>query len=281
MVENNKLMVLAQSIKEKAFETAFNATIPTTIKQIMSLERATNIIIRNVQKNPLLLDCDSKTIKQCLLDSAALGLELGGPLHHAYVIPYFNKKKNKYEAQLQIGFQGLLELIRRTGEIDGAPIVQWVHENDIFTIDFASHQSPIKHSPVLDRPRGEPKLVYCLTWFKSGGYHFDFMTIDEIKKHMNQYAKKDKQGKLPATWLDHFEEMGRKTILKRAAKYMPMSSELAEAIEQDESNERGEPSTITNFEDLQDPQQEPIEEESQINVVITKLENKDDDANKQ
>jgi recombination protein RecT len=242
-----KLQVLHKDMHEAAFAAAYDATLPTTMKRFMPLDRAINILIRACQKNPRLVDCEPRTLKQCLLDSAALGLELGGPLHHAHAVPYWITKKNHYEAQLQIGFQGFLELARRTGEINGAPIVQWVYESDVFTVNFGDGHNPVTHHPYLNGPRGAPKLVYCLIWFKSGGYHFDFMTHNDVEKHRDLYAKRDKKGNLPDTWLDHFDEMGRKTIIRRAAKHWPLSSELAQAMEVDEATERGESVALVDF----------------------------------
>ncbi len=224
-------------LHNEKFLQEYAKTIPASLAGILTPARAANILYRAVQKNPRLLDCEPDHLKQVLLDSAILGLELAGPLRHAHVVPYWDKHKKMFIPQLQIGYQGFLELARRTGNLLGAPVVQWVFENDIYELNVADPEHPIKHMPCLKGERGEPLFVYCVARFRDAGLSFDFMTYTDMEKFRDTHAPRDANGKIVGPWVDSFLEMGKKTILKRAAKMWPLSSEMARALEKDEQAE--------------------------------------------
>ena len=201
---------------------SYDRALPATLRHLLGYDKALVTITRALQNNPNLADCNPQSLIRTMIDCASLGLELGGPLQHAYPVPY------KGEITLQLGYRGILELARRSGELAGPPICQWVFERDQFEMDLADTQHPITHRPYLDGPRGEPRLVYCLARFKDGGLHVDFMTHDDVCEHGKKFG-----GPGPL-WSKHFLEAGRKTIIKRAAKHWPISVDLARAIELDE-----------------------------------------------
>lgn len=268
------LQTLSQDLRAQAFAQAYEATLPSTIRSHMPLDRAANILMRACQKNPTLLQCTPQSLKQCLLDSAALGLELAGPLHHTHAVPYFDSKAGGQVAQLQIGFQGLLELARRTGAIDGAPVTNWVYENDTYTLNIADGKNPITHSPCVRGDRGEPLFVYCLARFVAGGVHFRMMTKSDVEKHRDKFASRG--GKISKVWSDHFTAMGEKTILKMAAKFWPMSSEFASAIEADDAADRGERVTLAVVDNLAE-EAPPTEETTKGDELAKRLKGKRND----
>jgi recombination protein RecT len=246
---SNALMVL----REEKFGQAYAATLPVSMRRYMPIDKAVNIIGRAMQKTPKLLTCDIKSIQQAMIDCAALGLELAGPLHQAHLVPFWNSKKGKSDAVLIIGFEGYLHLMSNTDKFDGAPIVQWVYDKDNYELNIAAKE-PLKHVPNLEGDRGVPLFVYFLVWFKSGGRYFNFKTYDQIIEHRNRYVKKDKNNNWPGPWDEvknpsEFLEMGKKTMIRLSQKHLPKSTEMAQAVEYEASMERGTPQPIVQWAD--------------------------------
>lgn len=217
---NKSALVKIQSaLMNPNFTKRFTDTVPPSVRETMSPNRMMNVTLRAMQKLPALMKCSQDSILQGVLDGAMLGLEVSGPLQHAALIPY------KGKAQLQVEYRGWLELARRTGEFLGAPIVMWVCKNDKYELDVTDHEKPIKHQPCVIGERGDKLFCYCLTRFKGGGIHFEMMTLAEIKDHRKRYANKSNEA-----WENSFGEMGKKTVIIRAAKKWPLSAENSMAL---------------------------------------------------
>ena len=162
------------------------------------------------------------------MSAAQLGLEPNTPLGQAYLIPYKNRGVD--EVQFQLGYKGLIDLAYRSGEVE---LVQAhiVYENDDFTLEYGL-EPKLVHKPA-DRDRGEPIKVYAMFKTKTGGYGFDVMSMDDVRRHAEKYSQAYKSGFSP--WKSNFEEMAKKTVLKRVLKYAPLKSDFVRAVVQDES----------------------------------------------
>jgi recombination protein RecT len=66
-------------------------------------DRLLRVAMTSIQQNPRLLDCTQESLLKSVIICAQLGLEPDGIIGGAYLVPYFNTKKNTYEAQFQIG----------------------------------------------------------------------------------------------------------------------------------------------------------------------------------
>ena len=78
--------------------------------------------------------------------SAQLGLE-PGTLGYCYLVPYQNKKTGQLEIQFQLGYKGILELVRRSGQVENIE-ARVVYEKDKF--DFEYGLTPkLVHKPAL------------------------------------------------------------------------------------------------------------------------------------
>jgi recombination protein RecT len=226
--EAKQLQVLQNDLQKLL--PALNQALPETMKKYLTPERVVKVAMLAIRKSPLLAKCTRESIFQGIMDSASLGLDVGGLLGHAYLVPFKNNKLGAYEAQLVIGYQGYISLARRSGEVLSVK-AEVVYEKDKFEIDLASGDLP-KHIPHLDGDRGKPKLVYCAARFRDGGAHCEMMTMSDVEKiRMKSRAKDSGPWANPETYL----EMAKKTVVRRARKYWPLSidtaSELAKAVE--------------------------------------------------
>ena len=201
--------------------------IKKALPSVITPERFTRIVLSAISVNPKLGNCTPASFLGAMMTSAQLGLEVNTPLGQAYVLPYMNK--GVMEAQFQLGYKGLIDLAYRSGEVE---VIQAhvVYENDEFTCEYGLDPK-LTHKPA-DSGRGEPVKVYAVFKTKGGGYGFEVMSMDDVKAHAAKYSKA--YGSNFSPWKTNFEEMAKKTVLKRILKYAPLKSDFVRAAVQDE-----------------------------------------------
>ena len=197
------------------------------LPSVITPERFTRIVLSALSVNPKLGSCTPASFLGAMMTSAQLGLEVNTPLGQAYVLPYTNK--GVLEAQFQLGYKGLIDLAYRSGEVESIQS-HVVYENDEFTCEYGL-EPKLTHKPASS-DRGEPIKVYAVFKTKSGGFGFEVMSMEDVKKHAAKYSKAYNSSFSP--WKTNFEEMAKKTVLKRVLKYAPLKSDFVRAVAQDE-----------------------------------------------
>lgn len=202
--------------------------IKKALPSVITPERFTRIVLSAISVNPKLGSCTPASFLGAMMTSAQLGLEVNTPLGQAYVLPYLNK--GVLEAQFQLGYKGLIDLAYRSGDVE---VIQAhvVYENDEFECAYGLDPK-LTHKPA-DIDRGEPIKVYAVFKTKSGGFGFEVMSMEDVKKHAAKYSKS--YGSSYSPWKTNFEEMAKKTVLKRVLKYAPLKSDFVRAAVQDET----------------------------------------------
>lgn len=211
-----------QSIQDyiEVMKPAIQAALPS----VMTPERFTRITLSALSANSKLKECSPQSFLGAMMTAAQLGLEPNTPLGQAYLIPFRNH--NQLECQFQLGYKGLIDLAYRSGEVS---IIQAhsVHENDEFTYELGLDPK-LKHVPAKTN-RGKPIAYYAMFKTKDGGYGFQVMSIDEINEHARKFSKSFGNG----PWQTNFDEMAKKTVLKKVLKYAPLKSDFVRGIAQD------------------------------------------------
>ena len=163
-----------------------------------------------------------------MMTAAQLGLEPNTPLGQAYLIPFRNK--GTLECQFQLGYKGLIDLAYRSGQIT---VIQahTVYENDEFHYEFGLDPQ-LKHVPA-EGDRGEPIFFYAVFKTKDGGFGFEVMSADEVRAHAKKYSQAFSSDYSP--WKTNFEEMAKKTVLKKALKYAPLKTDFVRGLSTDET----------------------------------------------
>lgn len=202
--------------------------IAKALPSVITPERFTRMTLTAVRTTPGLAECDKMSFLAAMMSAAQLGLEPNTPLGQAYILPFKNNKKGITEVQFQIGYKGLIDLAYRSGEVELVQ-AQCVYENDTFECEYGI-EPKLKHIPA-DKNRGELVKVYAMFRTKSGGYGFEVMSVDDIRQHAAKYSKA--YGSQYSPWKTSFEEMAKKTVLKRVLKYAPLKSDFVRAITQD------------------------------------------------
>src|SRR5689334_9796436 len=138
-----KAVVEGKSVPAKSKQDlAHLLTSPQTLAQIkaalpkhMAPERMARVALTEVRKTPALAKCDVRTFIGAVIQLSQLGLEPGGVLGHAYLIPFENRSKNTTDVQLIIGYRGMIDLARRSGQIQSLQAVI-VREGDRFDVQM-------------------------------------------------------------------------------------------------------------------------------------------------
>lgn len=194
---------------------------------MLTPERFTRIVLTALSSNHQLQECTPPSFLGAMMQAAQLGLEPNTPLGQAYLIPYRNH--GQLECQFQIGYKGLLALFYRSGGKDLQ--AHEVHENDTFEYELGL-EPKLRHVPALT-DRGPVILYYAVYHTKDGGSGFAVMSMDDIKAHMHQFSKAAGKGFSP--WSTNFDEMAKKTVIKKVLKYAPMATDFVRAVAADES----------------------------------------------
>ncbi len=208
-----------------------------SLKQILpkhvSPERLVKTLLMAVSRQPDLLECTQESIIEGVMRSAELGLDLSGTLGEAYLVPFNTKIKIPDKsakgyceefrklATFIPGYRGLAKLARQSGEV-GRIEAEPVYEADRFVFKKGT-TAALEFEPAFTSPdRGKCLGYYALIMTKDDSQPLvaEFMSMKQVKAIQAQA----KSGKSPA-WRNHFDEMGRKTVFRRAAKWAPLSGE--------------------------------------------------------
>ena len=213
----------------------FQKQMALALPKSMTAERLTRIVMTECRKVPALMSCNPTSFYGSVLQAAQLGLEPGSALGQCYLLPYGNGKSDdgRPNAQLIIGYRGMIELARRSGQIVSI-CAYCVHEADTFECRLGLDPD-IVHVPAWSADRGPVTHVYAVAKLKDGGVQFEVMSRAEIEAIRSQ-SKAGNKG----PWVSHWDEMAKKTVIRRLFKMLPISIEAARAVEVDERMDRGE-----------------------------------------
>lgn len=203
----------------------YKRQIQAAIPEHLTPERLIRIALTTVAKNPKLQKCHPSTIVGAVIQSSQLGLECDGVLGEAFLIPYRNDRAKIMECQFQVGYKGIMKLVRNSDEIDFID-AQAVHEKDEF--DFEKGLTPyLRHKRPKTGERG-PVIGYWAGYVpRKGTPSFEYMTLEEVIQHRNRYSKAFQAG-VQTPWKSEpgsndFDWMAKKTVLIQALKLAPKS----------------------------------------------------------
>lgn len=133
----------------------------------------------------------------------------------------------------------MIDLARRSGQIISLT-ARTVHQADRFSYRYGLDET-IEHIPA-EGERGPITHVYAVAKLKDGGVQFEVMSVADVNrvrdasqgyKSALQYEKTD------SPWMQHYDEMAKKTAIRRLFKYLPVSIEIQRAVTLDEHGEAG------------------------------------------
>lgn len=210
----------------------------------LNAERLLKVAQIAATTTPALAKCDVASLVGAIGQCAQMGLEPNTVLGHAYLVPFNTKRKDANgnerwvnSVQVIIGYKGLIDLARRSGQIVSIAAHE-VCENDQFNLVYGLDEK-LEHRPAMGE-RGAVIGFYAVAKLKDGGHCFEFMSRLQVEQIMRASQSKGNYG----PWKDNFVEMGRKTVIRRLAKYLPLSIEFQTAAALDGMAEAGKDQNI-------------------------------------
>lgn len=245
-------------------------------------DRMLRVLLTALSSTPKLAECTRESFLGAILQASQLGLEPNTPLGHAWLLPYNNRKENRVDCQLIIGYQGMIDLSLRSGRV-GSIWAQTVREGDYFEYELGLHPK-LRHIPSEDADREERPIThaYAVARIKDAEPVFEVMSLAKIRLHAMRSATWDHQAGAPkhGPWLTDFEAMCRKTAVRAVWKYVPKSTEMARAEAVELANEKGD--TMNGLDEAvkdalerqgvtpiyaQPPQSQPTEPQSNVDIA--------------
>lgn len=197
-------------------------------------DRLARIALTEVRRTPRLAQCTQPSFGGALMTCAQLGLE-PGVTGEAYLIPRKNGRLSRaagrdvYEVQLTIGYQGMAKLFWQS-PLAKSLDAQAVYENDDFEYEYGLNPA-LRHRPSLQE-RGDAIAYYSVATLVNGGFAFIVLSRSDVEKI--RIRSNAGTGDRDSPWKTDYDEMSKKTCLRRMFKLLPKSPELARALSQDE-----------------------------------------------
>lgn len=188
---------------------------------VVDSKKFLGLVLREVRVNPKLAEASIPSLLGAVLGAAQLGLEPGGTLGHAYLVPY------KKEVQLVIGYKGMVQLAMRSGLIASIS-AQVVREGDVFDFEYGTNFF-IRHRPEGGHG-GEVTHAYAVARLVTGGD----MGVVLFKEDIERRRSRSKATGSNSPWQTDYDEMARKSAIRALFRDLPASTQFQKALGFDE-----------------------------------------------
>jgi len=236
--------------------------IEAVMPKHMSSERLFQLAVTSINSTPKLAECSPASLLSCVMKCSALGLEPSAVdgLGRAYILPYRNGKTKRMEATFILGYKGMIDLARNSGQIKSIS-ARAVYKGDEFTYSYGLNDV-LEHAPkdTCEKTPENITHVYAIAKFSDGGYHFEVMT----KAQVDVIRKRSKASEL-GPWVTDYEAMAVKTVIRRASKMWPMSTQAKQAVESDGTD--GGFTSMLEHDDVIDVQVERVDADVEAEVT--------------
>lgn len=188
-------------------------------------------------RQPEILKCSHHSILRALMDAASMGIAPGGTMGRGYLVPRKNKKTGELEACFDPGWRGLSDIAKRSGLVKRID-AKVVYETDIFEYEEGTEQR-LRHVPNLDLVsaeddgRGRIIAAYAIATFEGGDRQIEVLTKSDIERIKAVSMAQN------GPWSSWYDEMARKSAVRRLCKYLPYDPILEKALEHATDAETG------------------------------------------
>ena len=234
----------------KARERQFVAALPKHIP----VERFMRVVLTAIQNNPKLKKADQASLFTSCVKAAQDGLLPDG--REGALVIYSSKVNGQWVdfVQWMPMIAGIRKKVRNSGDISTWDAVA-VRAKDQFEFEMGSDRF-LRHKPYLARPlpreKGEKDVdyqarlkehmdpgqtiaFYSIAKLKTGEVTFDVMSRADVEYVRDTYSRKNQEGNFSPAWVKSFDEMGKKTVARRHAKTLPMSTDLDDLLRRDDA----------------------------------------------
>ncbi len=202
---------------------AQKSEIARALPKHMSADRLARIIMTTVRTKPKLGLCTPQSLLGAAMLSSQTGLE-PGPLGRCYFVP--RRRNGVWEVSWQIGYKGIIELSRRSGEISTI-VARSVYEKDYFEFEYGLDERLV-HRPFMDGDAGRYTRFYGVAQYKDGGHTLMVLSLNQVEARRARSATPNE-----GPWVDDYEPMARKSCIRAMEPWLPLTIEAAEILAHD------------------------------------------------
>jgi recombination protein RecT len=170
-----------------------------------------------------LANCNVNSIIDACITVAQLNLDLSPALSHAYLVPFKNS------VQLIVSARGYTALLARNGWKIKNYIV---NEEDEFEYIIDGFEENIKFKKNIDSETETFKYAVALALSPDGTLYIEIMNKNQIEKH--RLKSSNQKAKPSGIWLEWYNEMASKTVIKKLVKKLPMGEDIASVVQADD-----------------------------------------------
>ena len=193
--------------------TVVTAALPKDFNK----ERFINNAIAVINGNTDLQKCNKASVMEGLLKGAFLGLDFMNK--ECYLIPYGNS------AQFQTDYKGEVKFTKKYSVQPIKDIyAKVVRQGDEFTEEIVNGQQTISFKPIPFNG-GDIIGAFAVCYFQNGSMIYETMSLTDIQSVRNNYSKASQS----KAWKYSFDEMAKKTVLRRLCKHIDTDFESIEA----------------------------------------------------
>lgn len=237
LAQRERTMKLSTFLDERAEDFKKVATVDT--------EKFLRVVKNAILRDPLVAEASAQSVYLECMKAMNDGLVLDG--REAALTRFRTNKRYKEGNQWHDNWTmevvyipmvaGIMKRVRASGEIK-AWTVELVYEEEFKAGKFRYIASPdpvIHHEPIIVGERGPVVAAYSAVRLADGSHHYEVMTLAQLTAIKNRTKSKrtKKIGnqdveEITGPWATDEEEMFRKTVIRRHAKRLPVSSATSE-----------------------------------------------------
>lgn len=192
-------------------------SVESALPKDFNRERFVQNCIAVMNENPQLAKINTSQVIQGLVKAAYIGLDFLN--RECYLIPYGNS------VQFQTDYKGEIKFTKKYSTRKIMDIyAKVVREGDTFTEEIIDGKPSIDFKPITFN-KGDIIGAFAVVLFKDGGMMYEVMSVDDINSVRNNYSKASQS----KAWKNSFDEMCKKTVLRRLCKHIDTDFESVEA----------------------------------------------------
>jgi recombination protein RecT len=223
----NPVAIFRQQVESRQQE--FAAALPAHIPA----ERFARVILTAVNKNPALLSADRASLFSSAMMAAADGLLCDG--REAALVIYRTKKKDANgdywidAVQYMPMVGGILKKCRNSGELSSI-VARVVYAGDNFRNWIDDKGEHLEYEAGDNQDRDVVRCAFAMAKLKDGSIEVEVLKPLDIEKIRSISRSKDK-----GPWVDWWEEMAKKSAIRRLSKRLPLNTDLDDLIRRDDN----------------------------------------------
>lgn len=217
----DSLRVVLEPLRER-----IEQVLPKHITAERILQMSTELLTHN----PKIAECTPSSIAGAIVQASILGFEPVSAKGHCYFVPYWNRKIQQNELQLQIGYRGWILLFYRNPLVASVE-ARVVRKGDEFAYEYGT-ASYIQHKPMADVD-APITHAYAIVKLTNGGTMFEVLTRARIE--MLRLRNPTQKDSASGAWDTDYDMMAQAKVIKRLSRFIPADDRFAQARSTDDA----------------------------------------------